>query len=168
MPILNLTPHPIALFAASQIPASPTFYRTGAGHLRVADSIPDPHEPPGDRIMIPLGYSQWDPQPVPARVSEERSDVSLLPVPEIESMDGSGSLEGVTALVHRQVPIRSVRHGVPTGLPDLVEGTYLIVSLPVVAAARAIGRATSDLLTPGDLVRDQNGEIAGVTSFYRW
>jgi hypothetical protein len=45
---------------------------------------------------------------------------------------------------------------------------FYIVSLPLLAAARAEGRTTSDLLTPGDLVRTKEGALAGVTSFYRW
>lgn len=57
--------------------------------------------------------------------------------------------------------------GAPTGLPAPQRDTYYVVALLVVAAARAAGRTVSDLLTPGELVRDADGRITGCTSFDR-
>lgn len=161
MPILNLTPHAISLYHAPDLVDPLAFERAGGGFLIVGGTSPEG----GFRMH---GYSRWFPQSISARVSEERSDVVALQVPSLEDYQGPGELPGGGIWATRDIPVRTVRHGAITGLPDPADDTYLIVSLPVVAAAREAGRVTSDLLTPGDLVRSPQGEIAGVTSFYRW
>ena len=54
------------------------------------------------------------------------------------------------------------------GLPDPDGETSYIVSFITVGAARASGRAVSDLLTPGDLVRDAvTGQPVGCLNLAR-
>jgi hypothetical protein len=58
------------------------------------------------------------------------------------------------------VPLVRATFGAVTGLPDPVEGTLYIVSALVRAALP--GRA--DLASPGDLVRDEAGNVVGAKS----
>lgn len=48
-----------------------------------------------------------------------------------------------------------------------VPTVYYVVSLVVAQAARAIGRTTADLLTPGQQVRDETGRVTGCRSLAR-
>lgn len=57
--------------------------------------------------------------------------------------------------------------GAPTDLPEPKEGIYRIVSILTVQAAKAAGRSLTDLLSPGDLVRDQEGRIVGALNLAR-
>lgn len=63
--------------------------------------------------------------------------------------------------------IRLVRtsFGEPVGLPDPVDGTFLIVSLATANAARQYGRDVKDLLLTSDPVRDEQGRIIGCRAF---
>jgi hypothetical protein len=143
MSIRNLTPHTICIFP-SFATAGDT-YRTNEGW------------------GCNLGYSTIA-SSGQARVSESRSERSLLSYPSVEDFhDGNGPTE-----YSRAIPVRTVTYGEVTGLPDWAPDTYYIVSLLVVQVARAHGRRVDDLLTPGDLVRSPSGEIAGCTSFFRW
>lgn len=159
MPITNLTPHGISLYPVSSRPLA--FERAGGGHLLVGHTSDD------GAVKLD-GYTRWDPEPVSARVSELRSEVGDIAVPMLVDYQGPGELPGGGLIVDVPIPVRTVSHGEVTGLPAPEEGTFYLVSLPVVAAARDAGRVTHDLLTPGDLIRAPGGEIAGVTSFYRW
>lgn len=60
--------------------------------------------------------------------------------------------------------VRSV-FGSCEGLPDFVEGTFVIVSAITGNAAKASGRHTDDLLLTSGLVRDEDGKILGCTAF---
>jgi len=57
--------------------------------------------------------------------------------------------------------------GPPTDLPDPKEGVYMIVSILTIQAAKAAGRSLTDLLSPGDLVRDHAGQIVGALNLAR-
>src|SRR5262245_38653683 len=57
--------------------------------------------------------------------------------------------------------------GLPTGLPEPQDGVYLIVALVVVDAARAAGRAVTDLLTPGEMVRTPARVVIGCSTLTR-
>lgn len=167
MPIVNLTPHAVSLYHASHLAGQPlAFCRTSGGFLLVGRLDSNEH-------FLPYGSTRWPAASSPARVSEIRSEVSRMEYPDLEYQEGPGRGPDGCGFgdtpVTGWVPTRTVTHGPVTGLPDPVDGTYLIVSLPVVQALQRSGaRTTSDLLTVGDLVRDPHGEIAGVTSFYRW
>lgn len=54
------------------------------------------------------------------------------------------------------------------GLPDPVVGTFYIVSLVAAEAAFLAGRATHDLLIPGQQTRDEAGQINGCASLVRY
>jgi len=56
-------------------------------------------------------------------------------------------------------------YGTPEGLPELEEGTYLVVSILTAQAAKAAGRSTADLLITSDTVRDVVGKIVGCRKF---
>lgn len=57
--------------------------------------------------------------------------------------------------------------GSPTGLPDPIEGVYLVVSAITASAARASGRTTEDLLLTSGPVRNAEGAIIGCRAFAR-
>lgn len=66
------------------------------------------------------------------------------------------------------VPVRgATTYGAVEGLPAFRAGTYYIVSLVTVQAARAEGRTLADLLMPGELRRDSAGNIIGCASLVR-
>jgi hypothetical protein len=66
-----------------------------------------------------------------------------------------------------RVPVRGVRfQSQIEGLPAPERGTMLIVSLPVIEAARRSGRPLFDLMTVGDIIRDDMGAIRGCTCFH--
>lgn len=62
------------------------------------------------------------------------------------------------------LPIVRTEFGDPVDLPEYQEGTYLIVSLVTVNAAKQVGRRTDDLLVSCDPVRDPEGRIIGCRS----
>ena len=55
--------------------------------------------------------------------------------------------------------------GAPVGLPEYSEGTYYVVSLATIQAARTYGRRVDDLLTTNEAVRNADGSIRGCRSF---
>jgi len=61
------------------------------------------------------------------------------------------------------VSISTVRFGDVVGLPEPVTGTMFIVSALVKSALA--GRRT-DVVSPGDLVRDANGNVIGCKGFF--
>ena len=63
------------------------------------------------------------------------------------------------------VEITKQKFGKVANLPEPKEGTYLIVSRLVAAAARDEGRDISDLLIPGPGIRDDQGNIIGAKGF---
>lgn len=58
------------------------------------------------------------------------------------------------------VPVTSTHYGEPIGLPDEQEGVGYIVS----ALLRTTLTQRSDLFSPGQLVRDDNGNVVGCKS----
>ena len=60
------------------------------------------------------------------------------------------------------IPCFSTQFGEVVGLPEQIEGTYLIVSLLVKSACNR-----ADLLSPGELVRDSAGQPVGCKGFNR-
>ena len=63
------------------------------------------------------------------------------------------------------VVVTKQKFGKVENLPEPQEGTYLVVSRLVVAAAQAEGRDISDLLIPGPGVRNEQGQIIGAKGF---
>lgn len=63
--------------------------------------------------------------------------------------------------------IVTMQFGEPIGLPDYTPGTQYVVSAITVAAARAYGRTTDDLLLVADTVRNEAGQIIGCKAFAR-
>ena len=61
------------------------------------------------------------------------------------------------------IPVYSTEYGDIEGLPNETEGTYYIVSALVMQKAKEIGR--KDLLKPGNLIRDENGNPIGCDGF---
>ncbi len=170
MPIINLTPHSVTLY--SHVPECPAYYIAGNGRHYLAQSITDPNGAPGSRVESPVGYEEFPAAGPPARLTEQRGEIERLAVPDLEYQQGEGrGPDGIgfgDEPIVRRIPVRAVALGAVTGLPAPTPGAWYIVSIPVVDGARREGRTTSDLLTPGDLVRDPAGTIIGVTSFYRW
>ena len=60
-----------------------------------------------------------------------------------------------------------VRYGAVDGLPNFDGVHTYIVSLVTVQAAREAGRSVEDLLTPGDLVRNEEGQPVGCLNLAR-
>ena len=60
----------------------------------------------------------------------------------------------------------SASYGKLTGLPEKIDGFQYIVSRMVFEAARVSKRGTSDLLIPGEAVRDTDGKIIGCEGFF--
>lgn len=58
------------------------------------------------------------------------------------------------------LPIQHIRYGKITGLPEIKEGWYYIVSKPVFEAAQNSERGSADLFTVGETVRN-GSEILG-------
>lgn len=59
------------------------------------------------------------------------------------------------------VPVTTTAFGEPEGLPEAVEGTFLIVSQLVKSALPQ----RKDLVVPAEVVRDADGNIKGCKSF---
>lgn len=83
---------------------------------------------------------------------------------------------GVARAIEQVTPADSIA-GIPTstvlfsgveGLPEPRPGVCYVVSTITAEAAEASGRATDDLLTPGEQVRDAAGRIIGCRSLARW
>lgn len=68
-----------------------------------------------------------------------------------------GSLNGIELV--------SMKFGATIDLPAPQEGTFLIVSVITINAAKAEGRTTSDLLMTADPVRNEAGQIIGCRRF---
>ena len=63
------------------------------------------------------------------------------------------------------INISTATFGPVVGLPDWTPDTFYIVSA-IVKSASAIGRIRSDLVSPGDLVRDAAGVVIGCRGFF--
>jgi hypothetical protein len=68
-----------------------------------------------------------------------------------EEIKEIGSIDGIQIISKRFIGI--------DGLPEEVEGTFYVVSLPVAQAGKMLGR--KDLLIPGTVVRNDLGQIVG-------
>jgi hypothetical protein len=65
------------------------------------------------------------------------------------------------------VPLTRTAYGLPQGLPEPKLEIWLLVSKITAAAAVAAGRPSYDLLVAGEAVRDDDGNVLGVTGFGR-
>ncbi len=63
------------------------------------------------------------------------------------------------------VEVVSMKFGETVDLPDPEEGTFFIVSVITLDAAKAQGRTIGDLLMVADPVRNDKGQIIGVRRF---
>lgn len=63
-------------------------------------------------------------------------------------------------------PIYQTQYGELEGLPEPKVDTMYIVSAMTAAAAKAAGR--DDILSPGELIRDENGQPVGCRGLVRW
>ena len=63
-------------------------------------------------------------------------------------------------------PIYQTQYGELEGLPGPKADTMYIVSAMAAAAAKAAGR--DDILSPGELIRDENGQPVGCRGLVRW
>jgi len=81
------------------------------------------------------------------------------PVVTIKPDGGTVRLASVSTPTgnHEGVPLVTQKFGEPVGLPEYVEGTWLVVSALVLSALPE----RKDLCVPADLVRDANGAIIG-------
>jgi|WetSurMetagenome_2_1015567.scaffolds.fasta_scaffold1102428_2 hypothetical protein len=64
-------------------------------------------------------------------------------------------------IVGENLPVVNKWYGEVIGLPERVEGTFYIVSMMIRSALP--GR--TDLLSPGDAIRDESGKIIGCINF---
>ena len=74
---------------------------------------------------------------------------------------------GLVVIDGKVVDVVKTSYGETVGLPEASEGTVYIVSLLTIAAARAQGRTTEDLLTTSGPVRDDQGRIIDCSRFAR-
>lgn len=90
-----------------------------------------------------------------------KSDISKwVPLPRVSSSEEiTGNLNGID--------VAEVIYGEIENLPDEKEGTFLIVSGFVLAAAKTLFPDRNDLIAPntGKAFRDENGRIIGVPGF---
>ena len=63
--------------------------------------------------------------------------------------------------------INDVVFGEVIGLPAPVKGVCFIVSAMVKEAVRKSGSGRTDLVSPGNLIRDEKGEVIGCKGFAR-
>lgn len=85
-------------------------------------------------------------------------------VGDFPRIEPSGSVARLTESVEERpsiagIPARAKVFGEIQGLPDPEDGTYYIVSALVAQVAWAQGR--TDVVAPGDLVRDALGNVVG-------
>ena len=64
-------------------------------------------------------------------------------------------------VAEKEIPLNRISYGEIEGLPDFTEGTIYLVSRVVLAAAK--GR--KDLVAPGNMIRKDDGTIAGCDGF---
>lgn len=64
------------------------------------------------------------------------------------------------------LPIYQTKYGELEGLPEPKVDTMYIVSAMAAAAAKAAGR--DDILSPGELIRDEAGQPIGCRGLVRW
>lgn len=64
------------------------------------------------------------------------------------------------------IPLYETIYGNLQGLPEPAEGTMYVVSTLVASAAKELGR--DDILSPGELVRDENGQPVGCRGLVKW
>jgi len=63
--------------------------------------------------------------------------------------------------------INDVVFGDVIGLPAPVKGVWFIVSAMVKEAVKKSGSGRNDCVSPGNLIRDENGEVIGCKGFAR-
>ena len=94
-------------------------------------------------------------------ISENREILKKYPPQGIVRAERSSMIVGEVD----GVPLIKMTFYAPQGLPAHEEKMWLIVSAITASAAKAAGRATDDLITPIDFVRDEHGKILGCRRF---
>jgi len=84
----------------------------------------------------------------------------------------SGTVARVVVALQESAPLNGVDTWTQSfeaivNLPEPQDGVLYIVSLALVAAAATCGRNTTDLLVPGQQVRDAEGRVVGCRGFIR-
>lgn len=64
------------------------------------------------------------------------------------------------------IPVYRSQYGELEGLPEPQAHTRYILSAMAAAAAKAAGR--DDILSPGELIRDENGQPIGCRGLIQW
>lgn len=91
------------------------------------------------------------------------ADVLTLPSEGVARVSMSNEDRGTLTLSNgADFPLSVSTLGEVTGLPEEVPGTYLLVS----GMVRAACPTRMDLLSPGELVRDDKGRVQGCTSLF--
>lgn len=95
-------------------------------------------------------------------------DITVVTHTATSTIPKSGTVARVSQVstivdVINDIPISIVKFGDVVGLPDFDHDTRLIVSSMV---KNAVGNTRYDLLSPGDLVRDDSGNVIGCKGLY--
>lgn len=99
------------------------------------------------------------PHPVNVVDGEDRAVLTIQPEPTPARVATTTSVVGT----HDGVPIIETAFGEVTDLPEPQAGTLYVVARLVIQAAPD----RTDLVAPGDLVRDGEGRIVGCRNFSR-
>jgi hypothetical protein len=100
-------------------------------------------------------------------------DISVVsPVQSVKTYVKSGTIarvsqESAVAFTVDDVEISDVVYGEVIGLPDQSDGVYLIVSGMIKDAVKKSGSVRTDIVSPGDLVRNSDGVVIGCKGFFR-
>jgi hypothetical protein len=95
-------------------------------------------------------------------VDHNGATVLDLPPPDIPARIGQTTV-AEQHLGPTRVPLRTIRYGPPTSLPEQTDNTILIVSRVV---AQELDRP--DLVFPDEEIRDNNGRITGCRALARF
>ena len=80
----------------------------------------------------------------------------------VARVEESATPVGSITVDGHEIPLVAKRFGAIVGLPEREEGVLYIASALVAQAAWAVGR--TDVVHPGDLVRDAEGRVIGAAS----
>jgi len=102
-------------------------------------------------IMIP-GYGEIPPTLPPARLVEEKEDVGVVPIGRLR----------IPLIKKRFGNVIDLPASTPMGGHSWDDETMYIVSLPV---AQAVAGKREDVITVGEYIRDEKGNVVGAKSF---
>ena len=99
-------------------------------------------------------------------------DVTVVSGGKVKKYDRDGTVARVTetttlAFSIDDCDINDVVFGDVIGLPAPVKGVWFIVSAMVKEAVKKSGSGRNDCVSPGNLIRDENGEVIGCKGFAR-